>query len=82
MYVSSEFGMGLNSYSRCEGNCYIEDESAYGTFHIGFGRNIALGGVHEARGHFDLVSLNPDVYADNMKIMDRGRIIVPEFHIY
>jgi len=81
MYFASEFGMGLNSYSKCEGNCYIEDESAYGTFHIGLGRNIALGGVHEAKGHFDLVSLNPDVYADNMKIMDRGRIIVPEFHI-
>ena len=48
MYVAGEFGIGLNSYSKCRGKCYIEDESAYGTFHIGFGRNIALGGVHEA----------------------------------
>jgi leucyl aminopeptidase (aminopeptidase T) len=82
MYVSSEFGIGLNSYSKCEGNCYIEDESAYGTFHIGFGRNIALGGFHEASGHFDLVSLEPDIYADNRKIMQQGRIIIPEPQIY
>ncbi|SCY76493.1 M29 family metallopeptidase [Alkaliphilus peptidifermentans] len=82
MYVASEFGIGLNSYSKCEGNCYIEDESAYGTFHIGFGRNIALGGVHEASGHFDLVSLEPDIYADNRKIMQQGRIIIPEPEVY
>lgn len=82
MYVASEFGIGLNSYSKCEGNCYIEDESSYGTFHIGFGRNIALGGSHEASGHFDLVSLEPDIYADNRKIMQLGRIIIPEPQIY
>ncbi|WP_313340995.1 peptidase [Sedimentibacter sp.] len=82
MYVASEFGIGLNSYSKCEGNCYIEDESAYGTFHIGFGRNIALGGSHEASGHFDLVSLEPDIYADNRKIMQQGRFIIPEPQIY
>lgn len=82
MYISSEFGIGLNSYAKCEGNCYIEDESAYGTFHIGLGRNIALGGSLEAKGHFDLTSLEPDIYADNRKIMDKGRIIVPELQIY
>lgn len=82
MYVASEFGIGLNSYAKCEGNCYIEDESAYGTFHIGFGRNVALGGTHEASGHFDLVSLKPDIYADNRKIMHQGRIIIPEPQVY
>lgn len=82
MYVASEFGIGLNSYAKCEGNCYIEDESTYGTFHIGFGRNIALGGNHEANGHFDLVSLKPDIYADNRKIMHQGRIIIPEPQVY
>lgn len=82
MYTASEFGIGLNSCSKCEGNCYIEDESSYGTFHIGFGRNIALGGNHEASGHFDLVSLEPDIYADNRKIMQQGRIIVPEPQVF
>lgn len=78
IYVASELGIGLNSYAKCRGKCYIEDESAYGTFHIGVGRNIALGGVHEANGHFDLVVHKPDFYADNRMIMERGKIIIPE----
>lgn len=78
IYVASELGIGLNSYAKCRGYSYIEDESAYGTFHIGVGRNIALGGVHEANGHFDLVAKRPDIYADNRKIMERGKIIIPE----
>lgn len=82
IYTAGELGIGLNSYSKCSGNCYIEDESAYGTFHIGFGRNIALGGLCEASGHFDLVSFNPNIYADNRKIMEKGRIIVPEPQLY
>ena len=76
MYVASEFGIGLNPLSRCEGNCYIEDESALGTFHIGLGRNLALGGTWEACGHFDLTTFGPDVYADDIKIMEKGKIII------
>lgn len=82
MYVAAEFGIGMNSKSRCCGDCYIEDESAYGTFHIGLGRNLALGGVHEASGHYDLVALHPDIYFDNVKIMDCGNIIIPEFSAF
>ncbi|GAA0793785.1 aminopeptidase [Faecalicatena orotica] len=78
IYAASELGIGLNSYAKCRGDSYIEDESAYGTFHIGVGRNIALGGVHEANGHFDIVAKRPDIYADNRKIMERGKIIIPE----
>lgn len=82
MYVASELGIGLNSYAKCRGKCYIEDESAYGTFHIGFGRNLALGGVHEASGHFDLVAKEPDIYVDNRMIMQQGKIIIPEPQVY
>lgn len=82
IYVASELGIGLNSYAKCRGKCYIEDESSYGTFHIGVGRNLALGGVHEASGHFDLVAREPDIFADNRKIMEQGKIIIPEPQIY
>lgn len=78
IYIGGEFGIGLNSFSKCLGNCYIEDESAYGTFHIGLGRNIALGGVQNANGHFDLVCCEPNIYTDNRQIMQQGKIIVPE----
>ena len=80
-YVS-EFGIGLNTEAKCMGRCYIEDESAYGTFHLGFGRNIALGGEFEANGHFDLVLREPSIYADNRLIMDRGIIVVPEPEVW
>ena len=82
IYIGGEFGIGLNSYSRCVGDCYIEDESAYGTFHIGLGRNLALGGVQNAKGHFDLVCLEPDFYADNRMLMQEGKIILPEPNVY
>lgn len=82
MYTASELGIGLNSLAKCLGNSYIEDESAYGTFHIGFGRNLALGGRHEANGHFDLIARRPDIYADNRMIVQRGKIIVPEPQVY
>lgn len=75
MYTASEFGIGLNELSHCCGNCYIEDESALGTFHIGFGRNLALGGFLKANGHFDLTTHKPDIYADGVKIMHQGKII-------
>ncbi len=72
MLCAAEFGIGLNEISKCRGSSYIEDESAYGTFHIGFGRNLALGGVHSAPGHFDLVTHDPDVWADNVQIIRKG----------
>lgn len=82
MRVAAEFGIGLNTHSHCDGNCYIEDESTYGTFHIGFGRNIALGGEQDASGHFDLVTHAPTIYVDNRMIMDRGQLTVLEPSIY
>lgn len=82
MVVAAEFGIGLNTHSHCDGNCYIEDESTYGTFHIGFGRNIALGGVQDASGHYDLVTHNPSIYVDNRMIMDHGQLTVLEPSIY
>lgn len=78
MYIAGEFGIGLNTFSKCEGNSYIEDESAYGTFHLGFGRNIAFGGQLEAKAHFDLVFHKPDIYVDGILIMEHGEIVWEE----
>ena len=58
------------------GNCYIEDESTFTTFHIGMGRNLALGGVHDAAGHFDLVFKYPTIYAGDVLIMKDGQPVV------
>lgn len=72
MYCAAEFGIGLNRLALCRGSSYIEDESAYGTFHIGFGRNLALGGIHNAAGHFDIVTHAPTITADCSVIMRDG----------
>lgn len=42
IFVAGELGIGLNKKSRCLGNCYIEDESTYGTFHIGMEETLLL----------------------------------------
>lgn len=72
MFCAAEFGIGLNTISQCRGVSYIEDESTYGTFHIGFGRNLALGGCHNASGHFDLVTHAPTIIAGDKVIMKNG----------
>lgn len=72
MYCAAELGIGLNKLSRCRGASYIEDESTYGTFHIGFGRNLALGGDHDAAGHFDIVVHNPTIITRDSVLMKDG----------
>jgi hypothetical protein len=72
MYCAAELGIGLNQLSKCRGASYIEDESTYGTFHIGFGRNLALGGDHNAAGHFDIVVHNPTIITGESVLMKHG----------
>lgn len=72
MYCAAELGIGLNKLSHCRGASYIEDESAYGTFHIGFGRNLALGGDHSAAGHFDIVVHDPTIITGESVLMKDG----------
>ena len=75
IYCAAELGIGLNTCSMCRGSSYIEDESSYGTFHIGFGRNLALGGSHDAAGHFDIVTHAPTIAVDGFVIMDHGKAL-------
>ena len=72
MYCAAELGIGLNRVAHCRGASYIEDESTYGTFHIGFGRNLALGGNHNAAGHFDIVVHNPTIITGESVLMKEG----------
>ena len=75
MFKPGEFGIGLNRISKTRGVSYIEDESAFHTFHIGMGRNIGLGGKQEAAGHFDIVTHNPTIAADKHLIMKEGELV-------
>ena len=75
MFKPGEFGIGLNRISKTRGVSYIEDESAFHTFHIGMGRNIGLGGKQEAAGHFDIVTHNPTITAGKNLIMKEGELV-------
>jgi len=75
MYIAGELGIGLNTKAHCAGRSYIEDESAYGTFHVGIGRNVALGGKHYANGHFDLVAHAPTIELDGAPLMQGGVLL-------
>lgn len=75
IYIAGELGIGLNSCSQCLGNCYIEDESAYGTFHVGLGRNIALGGIQNAKGHFVWYVWNRISTRTTDRLCSRGRLL-------
>lgn len=71
---ASEFGIGLNRLAHCLGRCYIEDESALSTCHIGHGRNLTLGGVLDAEGHYDLVMLKPTISFGSRTVMVDGKL--------
>lgn len=75
MNVAGELGIGLNTCGSCRGDCYIEDESVYGTFHVGMGRNLTFGGENDAVGHYDLVAWRPTIYADEKLICRDGEIV-------
>jgi len=76
IYSIGELGIGLNQKSKCDGICYIEDESTYSTFHIGMGRNFSLGGKQDAKGHFDIIVHKPNIYADDKLIMENGLLVI------
>lgn len=71
-----EFGVGLNPRATITGTSYLEDESAYGTAHIGFGTNIKQGGTVRATGHYDAIFRSPTIEVDGEKIIDAGELLL------
>lgn len=75
IYIAGELGIGLNSCSQCLGNCYIEDESAYGTFHVGLGRNIALEVFRTPKGILIWYVWNRISTRTTDRLCSRGRLL-------
>lgn len=70
-----EFGIGTNDKARVTG-VILEDEKVYGTIHVAFGSNNTFGGTVAAGVHLDCVVSSPDVYLDDKKIMEKGKLLV------
>lgn len=71
----AELGIGLNPKARLRGQ-FIEDESIYGTAHVGMGNNEStMGGTLKVNGHFDNIFWYPTIKLDGRVIMQDGRLV-------
>ena len=73
--VVGELGIGTNTAAILCGNI-LEDEKVFGTVHIAFGSNDSFGGINRADCHMDGILLEPDLYIDEEKILEKGRFLI------
>lgn len=73
----AELGIGTNPAAILTGNV-LEDEKAIGTVHLAFGTSAGMGGVNVASVHIDGVVLRPTLELDGARVLDDGRLLVPE----
>ncbi|MCB0283044.1 MAG: aminopeptidase [Calditrichae bacterium] len=73
----AELGIGTNDGATVTGKI-LEDEKVFGTIHIAFGNNITMGGTCNVGIHIDCVVQKPDVWFDDLKIMEKGKMLVKE----
>lgn len=76
IYMVAELGIGLNPKAILTGESYLEDESAIGTCHFGFGSNMSQGGNIKAAGHFDAMIKFPSIEIDGEIIMKGGEVLI------
>jgi 2,5-dihydroxypyridine 5,6-dioxygenase len=75
IYQVAELGIGLNPKARLRGQ-FIEDESIFGTGHVGHGNNEStMGGTITCNGHFDNIFWYPTIKLDGKIIFEEGRIV-------
>lgn len=71
----AELGIGLNPKAKLRGQ-FIEDESIYGTAHVGMGNNEStMGGKLTVNGHFDNIFWYPTIKLDGITLMEDGRLV-------
>lgn len=74
IYQVAELGIGLNPIARLRSRFY-EDESVYGTAHIGVGNNAStMGGTQQVNGHLDNIFWKPTILLDGQPLMTEGRL--------
>ena len=70
-----ELGIGTNEAAILNG-VILEDEKVYGTVHIAFGTNTSFGGINKAECHMDGIILEPTLYLDEKKVIEKGKFMV------
>jgi len=74
-----ELGFGLNPKSQVGRGLMAEDESQWGTVHLGIGEGRTFGLVNPAPAHMDIVALAPTVAFDGQVILDKGTYQIEGF---
>jgi leucyl aminopeptidase (aminopeptidase T) len=69
MYQAVEFGIGLNRAARIGRGLMAEDESQFGTAHIGLGAGHTFGLPVSAPSHVDLVMRRPTIAIDGKIVL-------------
>ena len=67
----AEFGIGTNPFLHLSGNL-LEDEKVKGTIHIAFGNSASMGGSNQVPVHIDCLIREPDIFADDVQVMEKG----------
>jgi leucyl aminopeptidase (aminopeptidase T) len=71
----AETGLGTNPRATYVGNL-VEDERVRGSGHIGFGRNVQLGGAITSTLHLDATMRKPTIYLDETAIVQEGTLLL------
>jgi aminopeptidase len=71
----AEFGIGLNPYAVPIGYT-LTDEKIDKSIHIAIGENRGYGGKNRSSIHWDIVTLKPTFYADDVLIMKEGKLML------
>ncbi|MDP8259186.1 MAG: aminopeptidase [Candidatus Aadella gelida] len=71
-YHVAELGIGLNPKAKITGNI-LEDEKVIGTVHVAVGNNLSFGGDNDVELHLDGVINAPDIYVDDVILMEKGK---------
>ena len=75
MYQIVEIGIGLNRKAKISGNAMAEDESQFGTLHLGIGEGETFGLKNKAPSHLDLVIRNPKIKIDNEIYFENEKLL-------
>ncbi|NLC39119.1 MAG: aminopeptidase, partial [Clostridia bacterium] len=70
----AELGIGLNDQAVLSG-IVLEDEKVLGTVHVALGDNSTIGGTVEVPSHLDGVLLQPSLWLDGRKILEKGNLL-------
>ncbi len=76
VYNIAQFAIGLNPECREFTGEMLNDEGVNGTIHIGIGTSSSLGGVVQAKTHFDAIIRKPTVWLDNDAVIRDGEILL------